>query len=261
MEFIYALAPMENITNDSFRTLTHKYGADVTFTEMVMIKALSNNNKSSLSRIKITNNVPTIIQLVGLNENQLEKFLEKFTPEPGFLGFDLNIGCPAASVVNHGMGCAMIKRVSKVAKLVLLVKDKGYKISVKMRLGANKFEKDKKAYLNLIKRVPADYFIVHARHGKETFNEPADWSIFRECCQTGKNIIANGDIKTKEDVAQLTSYGVKGVMIGRAAIKNPAIFDILKGKEVPHIAEIRKELKELIEDKTVAKNILRQMKG
>ncbi|MBR9703035.1 tRNA dihydrouridine synthase DusB, partial [Candidatus Woesearchaeota archaeon] len=94
--------------------------------------------------------------------------------------------------------------------------------------GMNQFEKEKKSYLNLIKEVDADFFVVHARHGKEKENSPADFDVYKQCVETGKRIIANGDIKTKEQIIFLKSIGIKGAMIGRGAIKNPNIFAELK---------------------------------
>jgi len=261
MDFIYALAPMEKFTNDSFRFLAHKHGADLTFTEMVMFDALAKNNKTSLERIKITNNVPTEIQIAGLNENHLRKFLENFTPEPGFSGFCLNIGCPSPKLINHGMGCAMIRRVSKVERLVRIIKAKGFRASVKLRLGANRYEFEKRVYINLIKGVSADYFIVHARHGKQSLDEPSNWSAFKKCCKTGKTIIANGDIKTLHNVELLREFGVSGVMIGRAAIRNPAIFDKLKGAtKIPKLKSEYLEISKDDKNKIYRKNVLKFLK-
>ncbi len=263
MEFIYALAPIEDMTNESFRLLAYRHGADLTFTEMTMFEALAKNNKSSLSRIRIIEGVPTVLQLIGLSEYYLKKFLSRFTPEPGFLGFNLNLGCPFPGVVRHGMGCAMVKRVTKVRKLTRIIRKHGYRVSLKLRLGANQYEKEKKVYLNTIRGVPADYYIVHARHGGERYNKKADWAVFKECCSTGKPIIANGDIKTKQDVELLKSYGIAGVMIGRAAIANPAIFDELKGQPAVSIAQLRKEYLEIAkQDSTIrySKNILKHMR-
>jgi tRNA-dihydrouridine synthase B len=263
MDFVYALAPIEDMTNNSFRQLAHKHGADLTFTEMVMFEALGKNNKASLSRIKIANRVPTIIQLIGLNEYYLEKFLSRFAPEPGFKGFNLNLGCPAPKVIEHGMGCAMIKRVGKVGRLAKIIKKRGFRVSLKLRLGLNQAEKERKVYLNLIRGVGADFYIVHARHGQEHYDKNPDWPALIACCKTGRTIIANGDIKTKADVALLKSYGVAGVMIGRAAIQNPAIFDELKGKRGASIAQLRKEYLELAKQDTTltySKNILKHMR-
>ncbi|MCK5107603.1 MAG: tRNA-dihydrouridine synthase family protein [Nanoarchaeota archaeon] len=227
-DFELMLAPMENHTGPEFRELCYKNGADSTFTEMARITALAKNNKPTLEKIKIPNPIPTYIQLVGSNETALKKFLQKFEPSKGFLGFNLNLGCPSDDIIKNGLGCALIKRVNKVKKLVQIIRNHNYPVSIKLRLGMNQFEKEKKVYLNLIKEVNADFFIVHAKHGRENSDDPADFTIYQECVNTNKIIIANGGIKTKEQIEYLKSIGVKGAMIGRAALKNPYIFNDLR---------------------------------
>ena len=91
------------------------------------------------------------------------------------------------------------------------------------------YDKEKKIYLHILDAVDADFFVVHARHGTQGYNESADFSVYDECVKMGKNIIANGDIKTKEQIDFLRDNGVKGVMIGRAAVLDPSIFNTLKG--------------------------------
>lgn len=231
-EFTFMFAPMEDYSDPELRELCHKGGADVTFCEMARTSALARGNKSTWKKIDIPRPVPTYIQIVGSNEKELEKFLDTFTPQDGFLGFNFNLGCPSKNVITQGLGCALIKRVQKVQKLVDIVKKHGYSASIKLRLGMNQFEKDKKTYLNLIKNVDADFFIIHARHGKENNKNPSDFSVYEECVQTGKVIIANGDISTKEHIVFLKSIGVAGAMIGRLAVENPQIFNELKGKIV-----------------------------
>ena len=111
----------------------------------------------------------------------------------------------------------------------------------------NLFEKEKKVYLNLIQKVDADFFIVHARHGSEHYEAEADYSVFQECVETGKIIIANGDIDSREKVQFLKSIGVSGVMIVRAAVRNPSIFNHLKGKSLEAEQTLRKEYLKLAE--------------
>lgn len=246
-DFIYMTAPMEDTTDAVFRTLAHKYGADLTFTEMTRIESLGRNNQSTLLKIEIPDNTPTQIQLVGSNEQSLKKFLSKYEPLNGFMGFNFNLGCPSPHIVGQGYGCAMIKRISKVKKLVATVKDKGYPCSIKMRLGLNGFEKEKKVYLNLIDAVDADFFVVHTRHGAQHYEEPADYSVLKECVALGKKIIANGDVSSKNQIEHLQSLGVNGVMVGRAAIRDIAIFDRLKGKQAPEVPELIKEYSALAE--------------
>jgi tRNA-dihydrouridine synthase len=101
--------------------------------------------------------------------------------------------------------------------------------------------------LNLIKGTNPDFFIVHARTGEQTYNDEPDYSVFAECVSFGKEIIANGNIDSKEKVEDLKKTGVSGVMIGRAAVKNPAIFDLLKGNTVPSVEQLKKEYSFLAE--------------
>lgn len=247
MTFKYMLAPIEDITSNAFRTMCYRHGADLTFTELARTEGLAKKNKCTWQRVVQKDETPVQIQLLGANEMQLKRFLSMFEPKKGFCGFNLNLGCPSPQVIKIGQGAAMIKRIMKNKKLVEVIKDRGYDVSIKMRLGLNAFEKSRKVYLNLIDAVNADFFVVHARHAGQFYNEPADFSVYEECVKTGKTIIANGDIKTKEQIEFLKSIGVKGAMIGRAAINDPAIFARLKGiKHIPK-EEMIKEFLELSE--------------
>ncbi len=243
MTFLYMLAPLEDNTDSAFRELCFNHGADLTFTEMARLTGLVRNNKSTEKKIAILNDtlVPTQIQLAGQKEDELIKFLKKFEPSLGFKGFNFNIGCPSKDVVRQGLGCAMIKRVSKVKRMVEIVKENGHSCSIKMRLGQNFLEKQNKVYLNLIKGVDADFFVIHARHKNEDYKTKPDYPIFLECVATGKEIIANGDIDSIEKVNLVKDMGVKGVMIGRAAIYNPAIFEKLKGLKETSINSLKQE--------------------
>ena len=244
-KFRYMLAPLEDFTGPSFRTLCYRHGADLTFTEMTRTGALLRQNKSTWQKILFNDDTPTQIQLLINNEKILSEFLKDFEPNKGFKGFNFNFGCPSPKMIQVGLGCAMIKRIQKSNTLVKTVRDHGYPVSIKMRLGMNRFEKEKKAYLNMIENVDADFFVVHARHGGQTYSDKPDWTVFTECVKTGKEIIANGDIKNKEDVSKIREYDVKGVMIGRSAIINPAIFAELKDEKIPTSQELKEEFLEI----------------
>ncbi|NQU98447.1 tRNA-dihydrouridine synthase family protein [Candidatus Woesearchaeota archaeon] len=245
-DFEFMLAPMEDYTDNAFRELCFNHGADLTFTEMTRLTGLIRNNKSTERRIEILNNVPTQIQLAAKNEDHLKLFLKKFKPTEGFQGINFNLGCPSPHLIKIGLGCALMKRISKVNRLVQIVKNNGFSCSIKMRLGLNQYEKEKFVYLNLLKNVDADFFIIHARHGKEDYESKADDKIYPECVDTGKTIIANGDIDSVEKVNYMKKLGVKGVMIGRAAVCNPSIFEQLKGHTSTDIKTLKSEYVSLI---------------
>jgi tRNA-dihydrouridine synthase B len=241
MTFILLAPPLEDTSDSAFRKICYLHGADLTFTEMTRLKGILKNNKSTLQKIQLAKDTPTIIQLLVSNENDVEKFLKSFIPPKGFQGFNLNMGCPAPDIVGIGLGCAFMKRIAKVQRIIDVFRKYSYPISLKIRLGLNKFEKDKKAYINIITNTTPDYFILHARHGKQTYEDPADFSVYDEAVATGKKIIANGDIHTLTQIKELKKRGLAGAMIGRMAVYNPGIFEVFKGKEQIPIPELEKE--------------------
>jgi tRNA-dihydrouridine synthase B len=228
MKFLLMLAPMEGATDNAFRTLCHKNGADLTFTEIARVGNLSRGKKGELDTIALTDATPTQIQLAGSKLSEYEKFLSGFKPTDGFCGFNLNLGCSSPDFLRQGIGAAMIKRITRVNEIVNLIGKSGYECSIKLRLGLDNYEKQKGAYLNLISNVDASFFVVHARTAKQTLDDRADFSVYAKCVATGKKIVANGDIKTKKQIADLQSLGLYGAMIGRAAMGNPGIFRELR---------------------------------
>ena len=215
---------MEGITDAAFRTLAHKNGADLTFTEIARVSNLARGKKGELARIEIPDATPTQIQLAGSKLEEYEKFLSSFKAPEGFRGFNLNLGCPSPSFIRQGIGAAMIKRVARVQEIVGLISRHGFECSVKLRLGLNQYEKERGAYLNLIKNVDAGFFIVHARTAAETEKDAADVSVYKRCIATGKRIVANGGIRTRKQAAEMKEKGMYGAMIGRTAIENLNIF-------------------------------------
>ncbi|MFH2112345.1 MAG: tRNA-dihydrouridine synthase family protein [Candidatus Bathyarchaeota archaeon] len=249
--FSFMLAPLEGYSDGVLRTLCHTHGADLTFTEMAHVESLLRGNKPALARLEAPDLTPVQIQLLTGREDQLEWFIESFKPFPGFKGFNLNLCCPSVDVIRHGKGAAMVKRAAKTQRLVSIIQGHGYTASVKLRLGTNEFEKRNRLYLNSLSGVKADLFIVHAKTAAQESGEPEDYSVFPECVEAagGVPVIANGGVDSAEKVRALMGMGVAGVMIGRAALCNPAVFDALRNdlglneprKIIPAIDELVRE--------------------
>lgn len=236
--FYYMLAPMEDITGGTLRAVCHHYGADLSFTELARVESLVKNNKATWSRLNLKDDTPVEIQLMGSREDGYERFFKMFNKSGGFKGFNLNLGCPSPIAIKNGQGCALIRRISKVKRIISIVKDNGYSCSIKMRLGVNKRDKEKKVYLNLIKAVDPEFFVLHVRTAEQSYKDKVDFSVFEECIKTGKRIVANGDISLRSQADYLRELGAYGVMLGRAAIINPGIFSTIKGKYTPPKEEI-----------------------
>lgn len=224
MKFQLMLAPMEGVTDAAFRTSAHRNGADLTFTEIARVGNLARGKKGELARIEIPDATPTQVQLAGSKLAEYEKFLAGFKAQEGFRGFNLNLGCPSPSFIRQGIGAAMIKRVARVQEIIRLINGHGFDCSVKLRLGLSQYEKEKGVFLNLINGVDASFFIVHPRTAMQTELDPADVSVYKRCIATGKKIVANGGIRTREQAAEMKEKGMYGAMIGKMAIDNLNVF-------------------------------------
>jgi len=227
------LASLERYSDSVFRTLCYNHGADLTFTEMAHVNSFLNRNRGSLQKIEPKDSTPVQIQILSSNEGKLDRFLSGFKTFNGFRGFNLNLSCPSKDVIRQGKGAAMVKRATKTGKLMALIRDHGHPVSVKIRLGLNQYEKDNKLYLNNLGGVDPDFFVVHAKHAGQSSGEPEDDSVYPECVEAA----------------------ISGVMMGRPAMGNPAIFDLLKNemgmndppRPVPRAADLGQEYRDLFD--------------
>lgn len=237
---------MEGITDCAFRTLCYNNGADLTFTEMIRVDALNRKNKSTAALLDLKNETPTGIQLLTVKPTEVQKFVDEFSTyniKP--VQIDINASCPSPDVIRVGSGAALIKRTNRINELITILRKLNLPVSIKMRTGLNDYEQKHKVYLNVLKNVDADAFIIHARHARASSQEKADWSVFEECFATGKHIVPNGDICEPEHVNFFKQLGAKEVMIGRAALRNPSVFNYLKGKEKLDMNLLKKEYLQL----------------
>lgn len=251
------LASLERYSDSVFRTLCYNHGADLTFTEMAHVGSFLRRSKVSLEKIEPRDATPVQIQILSSNEGKLDRFLSDFKPFDGFMGFNLNLSCPSKDVIRQGKGVAMVKRGAKTARLVSLIRDHGHPVSVKIRLGLNQYEKDNRLYLNNLGGVDPDFFVVHAMHAAQSSDEKEDNSVYPECVEAARGIpvIANGGIETPEMVRSLVEMGVGGVMMGRPAMGNPAIFNLMKNglgannppRPVPTIDDLTREYDDIFE--------------
>jgi len=249
--FRFMLAPLEGYSDGVLRTLCFRHGADLTFTEMAHVESFLRGNRQALEKIAVRDSTPVQIQVLTGREDHLEAFLGGFEAFPGFEGFNLNLSCPSPDMIRRGKGAAMIKRAAKTRRLVSIIHGHGYRASLKIRLGTNAYEKSQKVYLNSLGGVDADFFVVHAKTAAQGSGEEDDYSVYPECVEAtrGAPVIANGGVDSAEKVGLLRGMGVGGVMIGRTALANPAIFDGLRNelglneppRRVPGTEELREE--------------------
>lgn len=226
------LAPLAGWSDLPFRSMVKKFGVDITVSEMISSYALNYNSKKTLKMIeKSPLESPFSVQIAGNKEEVIKRSVEILNEQSGIDIIDLNCGCPAPKVSSHGNGSGLLKDLNLLSKLASTIKlhsNKPY-TSIKVRLGF-----DKKIPLELASAINdsgVDFVVVHGRTKVDSYKKDRiDYTSIALMKERLKiPLIANGEIdsyaKAKE-VLKLTN--ANGVMIGRAALKEPWIFYQLK---------------------------------
>ena len=238
------LAPMEEVTDASFRRICKSYGADVVISEFVSSEALIRDVEKSRKKMAFNDSErPFGIQIFGYDEESLRRAAEIAAEQrPDFV--DINWGCPVKKVVSKGAGAAILKDIPKMVRLTAaVVKAVPLPVTVKTRLGWEEFNKPIVEVAEMLQDVGVRMLSVHGRTRSQMYSGTADWTLIGEIKKNPRMtipIVGNGDLDSGEKVAAYRErYGVDGVMVGRAAIGNPFIFreikSVLAGEEVPAV--------------------------
>jgi tRNA-dihydrouridine synthase B len=230
------LSPMEGVSDLGFRNLCINRGADMTFTEMIRADAIVRGNKATLSLIDTHIPLNQGIQLLVSKPAILRKALERidFT---NITGVDLNFGCPSPDVVGKGQGPALLKRVKRMKDLLFVLKKHSpVPCGIKIRLGMNKREKENKVYLRVVElanEAKLDWITVHPKTADQGSQEPIDMNALSEIISIATiPVIGNGFVRDQKSAQKMFDIGCSGVMIARAAIGNPWVFNEIKGYSV-----------------------------
>lgn len=225
------LAPLAGITDKAFREICQSYGAGYCETEMVSAKALSFGDKKSFELMEISdNNHPCGIQLFG-NEPEVMAQGAKLAVSAKADVIDINMGCPAPKVANNGCGSALMKDPELCGRIVYAIKNAvDIPVTIKIRKG---FDDDSVNAVQVAKICAdngADGIIVHGRTRKQYYSGACDLNIIKQVKESvSVPVIGNGDVKDIKSAEKMLSYtGCDGIMIARAALGAPWIFEILE---------------------------------
>ena len=232
-EFPIFLAPMEEVTDASFRRLCKSFGADVLISEFVSSEALIREVEKSRKKMQFSDSErPFGIQIFGHDEDSLRKAAEIAAEEqPDFI--DINWGCPVKKVVAKGAGAAILKDIPKMIRLTAsVVKAVSLPVTVKTRLGWEEADKPIVQVAEMLQDVGVQMLSIHGRTRSQMYSGTADWSLIGEVKSNPRitiPIVGNGDIDSGAKAAEYRErYGVDGLMVGRAAIGNPFVFKEIK---------------------------------
>ena len=227
------LAPMEDVTDASFRLICKEQGADMTYTEFVSADALIRNIAATTRKLHINAaERPTAIQIYGREvEPMVEaaKIVEEVRPDI----LDINFGCPVKKVAGKGAGAGMLRDIPKLLAITrAVVNAVNIPVTVKTRLG---WDCNSKIIVNLAEQLQdcgIAALTVHGRTRSQMYTGEADWT---EIARVKENprlhipVIGNGDITNPYKLKEaFNRYGVDGVMVGRASIGAPWIFREMK---------------------------------
>lgn len=230
---ILVLAPMAGITDSAFRLLCRENKADVVYTEMVSIDALYYGSKKTLKMLEhYKKEKPVVIQLFGKRPELVAKAV-KIVEKYNFDGIDLNFGCPAKKVINHGGGVKLLQDLDTAYNLVKAVCDNTtLPVSVKTRvsIGAGENKVTVFDFIEKIKDLPVAVLMLHGRTFEEGFSGEVHYDILKEVKQKFNGIvIGNGGLNKPEDVKKMIDKtGVDGVGIARGVYGVPYLFAQIK---------------------------------
>jgi tRNA-dihydrouridine synthase B len=239
---LMVLAPLAGYTDLPFRSVVKKFGADVTISEMISSNALVYKSEKTKKMIeKSPSEDPYIVQIAGNKAELIRDAVQILNDIEGIDGIDLNCGCPAPKVFNHGSGSNLLGDLDKLEEILSTVKKYNKKryTTAKIRIGVN--EKIPVEIAKVVEACGVDYIAVHGRTRAGKYKAPVDYDAIRAIKEAVKiPVIANGDI-TDFDKAQkvLNHTGADGLMIGRAAVGKPWIFYQLKNN-IEDIDEAKK---------------------
>ena len=232
-EFPLLLAPMEDVSDPPFRALCKQHGADVMFTEFISSEGLIRNAHKSTMKLDIYNfERPIGIQIFGGNIDSMKKAAEICQEaKPEFI--DINYGCPVKKVTCKGAGAGILQDIPKmVAMTNEIVKITNIPVTVKTRLG---WDENSKYIVDVAERlqdVGIKAISIHGRTRKQMYKGEADWKLIGEVKNNPNMnipVFGNGDVNSPEKAKELKDkYGIDGIMIGRAAIGYPWIFNEIK---------------------------------
>lgn len=234
------LAPMEDVTDASFRIVCKKFGADMVYTEFIPSDGLIRDAAKAIAKMKTSDDeAPIAIQIYGNDPDAMveaAKMADNADQIAGGHGcdiIDINFGCPVNKIAGRGAGSGMMREPDKMVMITeRIVKAVSKPVTVKTRLG---WDENSKIIVPLAERLQdagISALTIHGRTRCQMYKGEADWTLIGQVKENPRMhipIIGNGDINSPQKAGEaFGKYGVDGIMVGRASFGHPWIFREIK---------------------------------
>lgn len=223
------LAPMEDVTDPSFRTVCKMSGADFMYTEFISSDGLIRDGEKSVRKLNIYDTErPMGIQLYGhITGAMIEAAIIAEAAQPDLI--DINFGCPVKKIANRGAGAGMLRNIPLMAEMTeAVVRAVKLPVTIKTRLGWDDNSKNIVEVAERMQDAGIKAITIHGRTRAQFYKGEADWTLIGAVKNNPRMkipVIGNGDIDGPARAKEMFSrYGVDGIMIGRAAVGRPWIF-------------------------------------
>lgn len=253
------LAPMEDVTDASFRVVCKKFGADMVYTEFIPSDGLVRDAAKAIAKMKTSEEeAPIAIQIYGNNPEAMveaAKMADNADQIAGGHGcdvIDINFGCPVSKIAGRGAGSGMMREPDKMVMITESIVNAVRKpVTVKTRLG---WDENSKIIVELAERlqdVGIKALTIHGRTRCQMYKGEADWTLIGAVKNNPRMhipIIGNGDINSAQKAKDaFDRFGVDGIMVGRASFGHPWIF-----REIKHFLATGEELQPMSVNDRVA---------
>ena len=239
----YVLAPLAGFTDAPFRRMCHEGGADLAYTEMVSAAGLAHGSSPTRHLLEtMPGEGPVACQIFGANESDIAYATDfitqalKHSNTQTIVELNLNAGCPMTKVTREGAGAKLIEDPEKIHRLLkAMVGNTSLPVTLKTRLGPHPRKTNIFEILDAAESAGAKGIIVHARYTSQMHGGPTHLDLIREVVERAKiPVTGNGSVTDGKSAAAMAATGVDAVMIGRAALANPGIFNSMKQSNNPN---------------------------
>ncbi|MBU6392569.1 MAG: tRNA dihydrouridine synthase DusB [Planctomycetes bacterium] len=247
------LSPMAGFSDVPYRLICREFGMAMSYTEVVSMDGVLWKNKKTFKLLDFKSiERPVIFQILGNDEDKIVescRIIESLGPNI----IDVNMGCSVSDIAGKGAGAGLLKNPQKIGRIFnKLTNTLRVPVTGKIRLGWDNKSRNYLEVARILEDNGASLIAVHGRTRSQFFFGKADWDAIAEVKQAVKiPVIGNGDVKCVEDIEQIKRHtGCDGVMIGRAAIGHPWIFQYKDRPQVPFhekIELIKRHLSHMLE--------------